>query len=93
MHRNVANLVVHTDINCLSVIQYAVDVLKVKHIMVVGHYGCGGVQAALHKARVGMVDLWLHNVQEVHVKHQATVDTLQEGERHDRLCELTPSNR
>jgi len=88
VHRNVANLVLHTDMNCLSVIQYAVDVLKVKHIMVVGHYGCGGVQAALHKTRVGIVDFWLHNVQEVHAKHQAMVDTLPEGERHDRLCEL-----
>ena len=88
VHRNVANLVLHTDMNCLSVIQYAVDVLKVKHIMVVGHYGCGGVQAALHKARVGIVDFWLHNVQEVHAKHQAMVDALPECQRHDRLCEL-----
>ncbi len=88
VHRNVANLVLHTDMNCLSVIQYAVDVLKVKHIMVVGHYGCGGVQAALHKTRVGIVDFWLHNVQEVHTKHAAMVDNLPESERHDRLCEL-----
>ena len=88
VHRNVANLVLHTDLNCLSVIQYAVDVLKIKHIMVVGHYGCGGVGAALQKARVGIVDLWLHNVQEVHAKHLAMVDKLPEIERHDRLCEL-----
>jgi len=88
VHRNVANLVMHTDMNCLSVIQYAVDVLKVKHIMVVGHYGCGGVQAALHKTRVGIVDFWLHNVQEVHNKHLAMVDRLPEDQRHDRLCEL-----
>lgn len=88
VHRNVANLVLHTDMNCLSVIQYAVDVLKVKHIMVVGHYGCGGVQAALNKARVGIVDFWLHNVQEVHAKHLAMVDGLPEHARHDRLCEL-----
>ena len=88
VHRNVANLVLHTDLNCLSVIQYAVDVLKVKHIMVVGHYGCGGVGAALQKARVGIVDFWLHNVQEVHTKHRAMVDKLPELLRHDRLCEL-----
>jgi carbonic anhydrase len=88
VHRNVANLVLHTDLNCLSVIQYAVDVLKVKHIMVVGHYGCGGVGAALNRTRVGIVDFWLHNVQEVHNKHYTHVDNLPEELRHDRLCEL-----
>jgi carbonic anhydrase len=88
VHRNVANVVVHTDLNCLSVIQYAVDVLKVKHIMVVGHYGCGGVGAALRRDRVGVVDLWLRHVQDVHNKHLATVDHLPEAQRHDRLCEL-----
>jgi len=88
VHRNVANVVVHTDLNCLSVIQYAVDVLKVKHIMVVGHYGCGGVGAALRRDRVGIVDLWLRHVQDVHKKHLAAVDRLPEEQRHDRLCEL-----
>jgi len=88
VHRNVANLVMHTDLNCLSVIQYAVDVLKVKHIMVVGHYGCGGVGAALRRDRVGIVDFWLHNVTEVHNKHLAHIDALPEADRHDRLCEL-----
>jgi len=88
VHRNVANLVLHTDMNCLSVIQYAVDVLEVKHIMVVGHYGCGGVGAALRRDRVGIVDFWLHNVQEVHNKHLAHINALPEGQRHDRLCEL-----
>ena len=88
VHRNVANVVVHTDLNCLSVIQYAVDVLKVKHIMVVGHYGCGGVGAALRRDRVGVVDLWLRHVQDVHNKHLAAVDKLPEDQRHDRLCEL-----
>jgi carbonic anhydrase len=88
VHRNVANVVVHTDLNCLSVIQYAVDVLKVKHIMVVGHYGCGGVLAALNRARVGVVDLWLRHVHDVHNKHLAAVDQLPEAKRHDRLCEL-----
>ena len=88
VHRNVANLVLHTDLNCLSVIQYAVDVLKVKHIMVVGHYGCGGVLAALNKTRVGIVDFWLDNVQQVHNKHLALVDKLPVEQRHARLCEL-----
>ena len=88
VHRNVANVVVHTDLNCLSVIQYAVDVLKVKHIMVVGHYGCGGVGAALQRDRVGLVDLWLRHVQDVHVKHVDRVDLLPPELRHDRLCEL-----
>ena len=88
VHRNVANVVVHTDLNCLAVIQYAVDVLKVKHIMVVGHYGCGGVNAALRRDRVGLVDLWLRHVQDVHVKHVDRVDLLPPELRHDRLCEL-----
>jgi carbonic anhydrase len=88
VHRNVANVVVHTDLNCLSVIQFAVDVLKVKHIMVVGHYGCGGVRAALQRDRVGLVDLWLRHVQDVHVKHVSRVDLLPTEMRHDRLCEL-----
>ena len=88
VHRNIANVVVHTDLNCLSVIQYAVDVLKVKHIMVVGHYGCGGVGAALRRDRIGIVDLWLRHVHDVHNKHLAAVDSLPEEERHDRLCEL-----
>ena len=88
VHRNVANVVVHTDLNCLSVIQFAVEALKVKHIMVVGHYGCGGVGAALRKERVGLVDIWLRHVQDVHTKHQNNVDNLPEAQRHDRLCEL-----
>jgi carbonic anhydrase len=88
VHRNVANVVVHTDLNCLSVIQYAIDVLKVKHIMVVGHYGCGGVTAALNRQRVGLVDLWLRHVQDVHAKHLARIDALPPAQRVDRLCEL-----
>ena len=88
VHRNIANVVVHTDLNCLSVIQYAVDVLKVKHIMVVGHYGCGGVKAALDRDRVGLVDLWLRHVQDVHLRHVSKVDALAPELRHDRLCEL-----
>ena len=88
VHRNVANVVVHTDLNCLSVIQFAIDVLKVRHIMVVGHYGCGGVGAALHKQRIGLADIWLRHVQDVHQKHLERVNALPEDQRHDRLCEL-----
>ena len=88
VHRNVANVVVHTDLNCLSVIQFAVEALKVKHIMVVGHYGCGGVGAALRKERVGLVDIWLRHIRDVHAKHLRAVDRLPPEQRHGRLCEL-----
>lgn len=89
VHRNVANVVVHTDLNCLSVIQFAVDVLKVKHIMVVGHYGCGGVRAALRCERVGLADNWLRHVQDVHEKHGSCIVRLpDEDARSARLCEL-----
>jgi len=88
VHRNVANVVVHTDLNCLSVLQYAVDVLRVKHVIVCGHYGCGGVKAALEGARHGLVDNWLRHVMDVNEKHTAEVTSLSEGERLDRLCEL-----
>ena len=89
VHRNVANVVVHADLNCLSVIQYAVDVLKVSHIIVCGHYGCGGVLAALRDDRLGLADNWLRHVQDVHLKHQDRVDALEtEALRHSRLCEL-----
>ena len=88
VHRNVANLVVHTDLNCLSVMQFAVDVLKVKHIIVCGHYGCGGVRAAYQRARVGLVDNWLRHVQDVREKHDAELAGLEEDAACDRLCEL-----
>jgi carbonic anhydrase len=89
VHRNIANVVVHTDLNCLSVIQFAVDLLKVKHIMVVGHYGCSGVGAALHGKRVGLADNWLHHVQDVRAKHAALLGDWPIGEaRHRRLVEL-----
>ena len=88
VHRNVANVVVHTDLNCLSVLQYAVDVLKVKHVIVCGHYGCGGVKAALEGARHGLVDNWLRHVQDVNEKHAAEIQSLPEAARLDRLCEL-----
>lgn len=89
VHRNVANVVVHTDLNCLSTMQFAVDVLKVTDIIVCGHYGCGGVLAALRDDRFGLVDNWLRHVQDVRSKHRAEVDALQtEADRHARLCEL-----
>lgn len=89
VHRNIANVVVHTDLNCLSVIQYAVEVLKVKHIVVVGHYGCGGVQAALGEANNGLIDNWLEHIRDVYRKHQTAVDSAtNEKERANRLCEL-----
>ncbi|GGF12985.1 MULTISPECIES: carbonate dehydratase [Pseudoalteromonas] len=88
VHRNVANVVVHTDHNCLSVMQYAVEVLKVKHIMVVGHYGCGGVQAVLNEARFGLIDNWLRHVGDVKEKHIEQLNALPEKERLNSLIEL-----
>lgn len=89
VHRNVANIVVHADLNCLSAMQYAVDVLKVEHIMVVGHYGCGGVQAVLQNASLGLVDNWLRHVGDVMQKHEAALSAIAlSTERHARLCEL-----
>ncbi|MBV2127993.1 carbonate dehydratase [Arsukibacterium indicum] len=89
VHRNVANLVLHSDMNCLSVLQYAIDVLKVKHILVVGHYGCGGVKAAMMKQRVGFVDNWLRNVKDVYAMHREEVDSFEDdNERLNRLIEL-----
>jgi len=89
VHRNVANLVVHTDLNCLSTVQFAVDVLRVRHIIVCGHYGCGGVLAALRNDTLGLVDNWLRHVQDVRVRHEHHLSTLPaESQRHDRLCEL-----
>jgi carbonic anhydrase len=89
VHRNVANVVVHTDLNCLSVIQYAVDVLKVKHVIVCGHYGCGGVRAALDNSKHGLIDNWLRHVQDVKHQHEASLAALaNDEERARRLCEL-----
>jgi len=89
VHRNVANVVVHADLNCLSAIQFAVEVVKVRHIIVCGHYGCGGVLAALRDEKMGLVDNWLRHVQDVRSKHQPELDTLSnETDRHRRLCEL-----
>jgi carbonic anhydrase len=89
VHRNIANVVAHTDLSCLSVIQFAVDVLKIHHILVVGHYGCGGVSCALSSARVGLADNWVRHVQDVldkHAKHLSRIDD--QEQRLNRLCEL-----
>jgi carbonic anhydrase len=89
VHRNVANVVVHTDLNCLSVLQFAVDVLGVEHVIVCGHYGCGGVRAALSNQRLGLIDNWLRHVQDVRERHAALLDDVHgDDERVDRLCEL-----
>ncbi len=89
VHRNVANVVVHTDLNCLSVLQYAVDALKVDHVLVVGHYGCGGVHAAYQGKPLGLIDNWLRHVQDVAAKHAPLLDRLPDDRtREDRLCEL-----
>ena len=89
VHRNVANLVVHTDLNCLSVLQYAVDVLKVEHVIVCGHYGCGGVRAAYNRLSLGLVDNWLRHVQDVHERHRDRVERERDDDaRIARLCEM-----
>lgn len=88
VHRNVANVVAHSDLNCLSVVQYATDMLKVKHIIIVGHSGCGGVAASLHDMRVGIADNWIRYVKDVRSRHQDWLNTVDESQRIDALCEL-----
>src|ERR1700754_1137307 len=88
VHRNVANVVVHTDLNCLSVLQYAVDVLHVKHIIVTGHYGCGGIRTVLDGGKLGLIDNWLRHVSDVYQKHREIVDGAGKSAAPDRLCEL-----
>ena len=89
VHRNVANVVVHTDLNCLSVIQYAVDVLKVRHVIVTGHYGCGGVTAAVENQKLGLIDNWLRHVQDIHQKHSCCLQPLVgDAALVDRMCEF-----
>ena len=89
VHRNVANVVVHTDLNCLSAVQFAVDVLRIEHIIVCGHYSCGGILAALQDNKLGLIENWLRHVQDVRAKHRAELDALEtEEKQHDRLCEL-----
>jgi carbonic anhydrase len=89
VHRNIASVVVHSDMNCLSVIQYAVDILKIKHIIVCGHYGCGGIGAAMQNRQYGLIDNWLRHLKDIYLKHSPVLDTiLDEHERYDRFCEL-----
>ncbi len=89
VHRNVANVVVHTDFNCLSVLQFAVEILKVRHVIVCGHYGCGGVLAALNRTPLGLSENWLRNVDDVYRANEAELSAIGDAEkRHDRLCEL-----
>lgn len=89
VHRNVANVVIHTDFNCLSVMEYAIEVLKVKHVIICGHHGCGGVQAALRNLELGLIDNWLRHVRDVHDKHEAALKVVaEESRRWDKLCEL-----
>jgi carbonic anhydrase len=89
VHRNVANLVIHTDLNCMTVLNYAVEILKVKHVMVTGHYGCGGVKAALENHKLGLIDYWLRNIRDVYYNNQAIMDELSNPtDRVNRLCEL-----
>lgn len=88
VHRNVANLVIHTDFNFLSVLQYAVDVLKVEHIIVCGHYGCGGVEAALNNLQLGIIDNWLQNIKDIQQRHASRFENLSHQEKSDLLCEL-----
>lgn len=88
VHRNVANIVVHSDLNALSTIQFAVERLKVQHVMVVGHFGCSGVQAALEGARIGLADNWLRHIQDVRDRHRGLIESLPEAVRHDALVKL-----
>lgn len=88
VHRNVANLVVHTDFNCLSVLQYAVDVLKVKHVIVCGHYGCGGIDAALGNQQFGLIDNWLGHIKDLAYKHREELSELNEHDKSARMCEI-----
>jgi carbonic anhydrase len=88
VHRNVANVVVHTDLNCLSVLQFAVDVLRVRHVIVCGHYGCGGIHAALDREKHGLIDNWLRHVQDIQEKYGSELEAMESARRADRLCEL-----
>ncbi|MEZ8990924.1 carbonate dehydratase [Vibrio breoganii] len=88
VHRNVANQVIHTDLNCLSVVQYAVDVLQVKHIIICGHYGCGGVDASIDNPKLGLINNWLLHIRDLYLKHREFLDPLSKEERSNKLCEI-----
>ena len=88
VHRNVANLVIHTDLNCLSVVQYAIDVLEVEHVIICGHYGCGGVQAAVENPELGLINNWLLHIRDIWYKHSSLLGELSPEKRLDKLCEL-----
>jgi carbonic anhydrase len=88
VHRNVGNVVVHTDLNCLAVLQYAIDALRVQHVIVTGHYGCGGVRAVFDRAKLGLIDNWLRHVEDVRQRHSAALATCPPEAAYDRLCEL-----
>ena len=89
VHRNVANVVIHTDLNCLTVLNYAVEFLKVKHVMVTGHYGCGGVKAAMENRKLGLIDYWLRNIRDIYYKHKDFLDAISDEDQRLRLlCEL-----
>ncbi|GGI86901.1 carbonate dehydratase [Shewanella gelidii] len=88
VHRNIANMVIHTDLNCLSVLQYAIDVLKVKHVMVVGHYGCGGIRASLEDKRHGLIDNWLGHLRDIYRIHKQELDQLDDTAKFNKMCEL-----
>ncbi|WP_087026378.1 carbonate dehydratase [Thaumasiovibrio subtropicus] len=93
VHRNVANQVIHTDLNCLSVVQYAVDVLKVKHIIVCGHYGCGGVAAAIANPQLGLINNWLLHIRDLYLKHRADLGKLERSEWENKLCEINVASQ
>lgn len=93
VHRNVGNVVVHTDLNCLSVIQYAVDILKVEHVILCGHYGCGGVKAAVERRSHGLIDNWLRHIQDVQEKYARSLARLHGKKLEDRLCELNAAEQ
>jgi len=93
VHRNIANLIIHTDFNCLTVVQYAIEVLRVKHIIVCGHYGCGGIEASLGHDEYGVVDNWLHHVKDIIFTHKTELAELSHSEQSDRLCELNVMNQ
>jgi carbonic anhydrase len=88
VHRNVANVVVHSDLNCLSVLQYAIEVLRIDHVIVCGHYGCGGIRAAFNRDSLGLIDNWLRHVQDIHDRHAQFMTSLPSEDAIDRLCEL-----